>query len=248
MTSLRIDLNGDVGEGAAGDAELIPLLTSVNIACGGHAGGASSMTEAVERALAAGANIGAHPSYPDRDHFGRVEMVASPAEVRAWMQDQVGQLCAVVAAKGARLRHVKPHGALYNAAAKNIELAAAIATAVAEMDPSLVLVALAGSELERAGVSAGLRVAREGFLDRAYLRDGTLAPRDQPGAVIDDAAKALAQAIQLIRGEEIAALNGGVVRVHIDTLCVHSDSPGAVELARSARQVFAREGITIAPF
>lgn len=245
MNRRSIDLNGDVGEGVAQEEALIPLLTSVNIACGGHAGDEASMTQAVQRALAASAALGAHPSFPDREQFGRRERNASAAEVKAWLTEQILALRTIVEKAQVRLFHVKPHGALYNQAARDRALADAIAETVATLDPSLVLVALAGSELEAAGRSVGLHVVAEGFVDRAYLPDGRLAPRGQPGALIENEVQAIDQALRLARGEPITALGGGNVCPRVDTLCIHGDGPNAVVFASRLRERLASEGIAV---
>lgn len=243
--SHAIDLNGDVGEGLSQDEALIPFLTSVNIACGGHAGDQRSMTEAVERGLRAGAAIGAHPSYPDREHFGRRQIDATPDQVEGWLMEQIGQLRGIAARLGTALHHVKPHGALYNAAAREKHLAEVIAQVVVKIDPSLLLVALAGSELEAAGHHCGLRVVPEGFVDRAYLLNGQLAPREIPGALIEDEEIAIAQALRLARGEPIAALDGHMLCLKVDTLCIHGDGPNAVVFAQRLRERLKSEGITV---
>lgn len=245
MKRTAIDLNGDVGEGSMQEEALIPLLSSVNIACGGHAGDERSMGEAVQRAMRAGTALGAHPSFPDREHFGRREMDATPGEVQRWMREQIVALRTVTQVFGARLHHVKPHGALYNGAVRDRSLADAIAEAVATLDPTLRLVALAGSELAAAGRRYGLRVVAEGFVDRAYLSDGGLAPRANPGAVIDDEEAAIKQGLRLARGEPISALGGGTVCPRVDTLCLHGDGPKAVVFAKNLRERLEGEGIAV---
>ena len=245
MRQNAVDLNGDVGEGVAQEEALIPFLTSVNIACGGHAGDERSMTEAVRRGLNAGAAIGAHPSYPDREQFGRREMAATPSLVQGWLEEQIGQLRSVAERAGVRLRHVKPHGALYNAAARDRLLAEAIVEAVAGIDKALLLVALAGGELAAAGWRGGLRVAAEGFVDRAYLTDGRLAMRGTPGALIENEETAIEQALRLARGESISTLDGGLVCPRVDTLCIHGDGPNAVVFARRLRVRLKEEGIEV---
>jgi len=247
MKRSGIDLNGDVGEGGLQEEGLTPFLTSVNIACGGHAGDETSMLRAVRSAGRVGAAIGAHPSFPDRDHFGRREMDASSTQVKHWLTEQILVLRSIVERSGARLRHVKPHGALYNQAARDRALAEVVAETVAGIDSTLLLVALAGSELEVAGRRAGLRVIAEGFVDRAYLGDGRLAPRSQPGAVMEDEGLAIEQALRLARGQPIAALSGGTVCPQVETLCIHGDGPNAVVFARRLRERLASEGIAVRP-
>lgn len=245
MTVRTIDLNGDVGEGMAQDEMLIPLLSSVNIACGGHAGDERSMKEAVQRGLSAGAAIGAHPSFPDRDRFGRLEVEASPDQVKDWLTEQISRLAEIAGRAGTRLHHVKAHGALYNVAARDKLVATAIAEAVVSLDPSLLLLALAGSELAAAGHHCGLRVAAEGFVDRGYLLNGHLAPRGLPGALIENEETAITQAVRLARGEPIAAVDGGMICPSVDTLCIHGDGPSAVRFAQRLRKRFVSEGIEV---
>lgn len=247
MTRGCIDLNGDVGEGSLNEAALIPLLTSASIACGGHAGDERSMTEAVLRAFQAGVAVGAHPSFPDRENFGRRELPVTGSEVRGWITGQVEALRIVIDRLkiGVGLRHVKLHGALYNLAARQRALAEDVVETVQAIDPSLILFALAGSELEVVARKSGLRVAAEGFIDRAYLSDGRLATREKPGAVIDDEEIAIRQALRLARGEPIEALDGGPVCPRVDTLCLHGDGPYAVVFATKLRECLTTEGIAV---
>jgi UPF0271 protein len=240
---VRIDLNADVGEGCGDDAALLALVTSANVACGFHAGDPASMARTVSAAAKAGVAVGAHPSFPDREGFGRRPMQRSPAEVEADVLDQVRALHAICRAHGARLAHVKPHGALYNQAAVDAELAAAIARAVRAVDPRLALVGLASSRsLRQAAAAFGLRYAAEAFADRAYAADGTRA-----GALIESAAAAAAQAVRIATRGEVAAVDGALVRLEADTLCLHGDTPGAVDLARAVRAALLGAGVAIAP-
>lgn len=243
----RVDLNGDVGEGIGQDAELIPQLTSANIACGGHAGDAATMRQTVALARAHGVAVGAHPSFPDRDGFGRRALPLPPHEVEASVSAQIGELAAIAASQQVPLRHVKPHGALYNMAARDARLADAIARAVAAVDPTLVLVGLAGSALVEAGARAGLQTANEGFADRAYTPAGTLVPRDEPGAVIHDPALVAARAVAMVRERAVTAIDGSRVALTVDTICVHGDTPGAAALARALREALVRAGVEMAP-
>lgn len=245
MTRPSIDLNGDVGEGSAEEEALIPFLTSVNIACGGHTGDEASMAEAVRRGLAAGAALGAHPSFLDREQFGRREMTVSADQVKGWLTEQILALRAIATRAQGTLRHVKPHGALYNTAARDRALADAVAETVAGIDPSLLLVALADSELDAAGRRAGLRVAAEGFVDRAYVASGRLAPRSLPGSLIEDEARAIKQGLRLAHGEPIRVLGGGTIWPRVDTLCIHGDGPKAVVFARRLRECLEGEGIVV---
>jgi 5-oxoprolinase (ATP-hydrolysing) subunit A len=237
-TAHAIDLNCDVGEltgpeGRSADVDLIGLVSSVNIACGGHAGDESTMKATIRAAMATGAVIGAHPSYADREGFGRRPRAQDAASAARALRTQIDALRAIATSLGAEVAHVKPHGALYNDAAADPDLAAALAGAVREMDRSLVLVGLAGSELLRAGRAAGLRVAAEGFCDRAYEPNGSLRSRALPGAVFSDASLAARQGVML-------ALRGDIA-----TLCIHGDEPTAVAVARAVRAALVRSRISI---
>jgi UPF0271 protein len=245
----QIDLNCDLGEsfGAwtmGADAAVMPHISSANIACGFHAGDPDTMRRTVELALRAKVAIGAHVSLPDLAGFGRREMRVTANEVHAMTLYQIGALAAFVQAAGARLCHVKPHGALYNMAARDAVLADAIAQAASGFDPSLRLVGLAGSELPRAGARIGLAVAHEAFADRRYRDDGSLTPRSEAGAVIDDIDASIAQALAIARGEPVTTRSGGSLELRADTLCVHGDRADAGEFAR--RQHHALLGADIA--
>jgi UPF0271 protein len=234
---VALDLNADVGEGQGDDAALLALVTSANVACGFHAGDARTMRETVRVAAELGVAVGAHPSYPDRAGFGREPRTLPPADVRADVLYQVGALQALCRAAGVALVHVKPHGALYNQAAQDEALAAAIASAAAAVSRDLVLVGLAGSRAMRAAAQAhGLHFAAEGFADRRYRADGTLLPRSEPGAVLTDPAAVAEQALALAQ------------RGDVDTLCLHGDTPGALEHARAVRAALAAAGIAVRPF
>ena len=245
--TLRVDLNADVGEGMGDDAALLDIVTSANIACGLHAGDARTMADTVDLCLARGVAIGAHPSFDDREGFGRRDMTISPEAARALVLRQIETLAAITGAAGARLKHVKPHGALYNMAARDPNLAKAIAAAVREFDASLLLVGLAGSALVSAGESAGLRVASEAFADRAYRNDGTLVPRSQPGAVIEDAALAVARALDMITTSTVRSIDGETVALRAETICVHGDTPGAAAMAGVLRAALQRAGVMVSP-
>jgi UPF0271 protein len=245
-----IDLNSDVGEsfGAyqiGADADVMRSITSANVACGFHAGDPSVMRETVRLAQAAGVAVGAHPGFADLAGFGRRELRASPREVEDFVLYQIGALAGVAAAQGVSLSHVKAHGALYNMAARDRSLADAIARAVAAFDRSLILFGLPNSELVRAGDAAGLRVAAEGFADRAYMPDGSLASRTSKGSVIHDAAEVLERALRMVRDGEVTAVDGSRLSFKVDTLCVHGDTPGAGELTRQLRQGLERSGVTV---
>lgn len=245
MMMRRVDLNADVGEGMAGDAELLGIVTSANIACGLHAGDAVTMARTVDRCVAHGVGIGAHPSFDDREGFGRREMDIAPDEVRALVRRQIETLAAIARQAGARLSHVKPHGALYNQAARDPRLARAIADAVCDCDRSLLLVGLAGSALVSEGEAAGLRVANEVFADRAYGADGSLVPRSQPGAIIEDASVAVKRALRMVRTGTVLSIDGTDVPIRAETICVHGDTPGAAALARELRDALIAAGTTV---
>jgi 5-oxoprolinase (ATP-hydrolysing) subunit A len=242
---MAIDLNADVGEEQGDDAALLPLVTSCNIACGAHAGDLRTMRRTVELAHRHGVAIGAHPGYADRANFGRVVVPLGAAEIAELVEEQIDTLARVATGFGTTLRHVKPHGALYNLAARDEAVADAIAGAVAAFDRRLVLFGLAHSALTAAGQRAGLAVAHEAFVDRAYEADGSLRARTLPGAVFDDEALALRQAVALARGEPISAFDGSRLAIRADTLCIHGDTPHALEFARSLRTALAGAGITV---
>ena len=242
---VKIDLNADLGEGSRADAELMTLVTSVNIACGFHAGDAQTMLESVRNAIKNGVAIGAHPSFPDRENFGRTAMDLPLETVYAQVLYQIGALEAMVRAENGVLRHVKPHGMLYNQAAKDPALAEAIARAVRDCNPQLILVGLAGSELIRAGQRLGLTTRQEVFADRGYQPDGSLVPRTQAGALITDEGKALAQTLEMVRAGRVIAVDGTPANVQADTVCLHGDGEHALQFARRLRAAFSEEGILV---
>lgn len=242
---MHVDLNADLGEGAPDDADLLTLVTSANIACGGHAGDARLMQATVRAALAHGVAIGAHPSYVDREHFGRREMQLDPDQVRAEVLCQVGALDALVRAAGGRLHHVKPHGALYNQAARDPALADAIAGAVRDIDPGLAIYGLAGGELLRAAERAGLRAVAEVFADRGYRADGSLVPRSQPGALIDDTDEAVARTLRMVQEGVVQAVSGETVPLRAQTVCLHGDGPHALAFARALHAALRDAGVAL---
>lgn len=243
-----IDLNADVGEGAAAEVELLQFVSSASVACGGHAGDARSMRETVARAVERGITIGAHHGYPDKRNFGRVEIGAKPTEIERWTVDQIRELQTVSAAAGGRVLYVKPHGALYNRALRDRDAAAAIIAAILAVDADLVVLAAANSAILREAAAAGVRSAREAFLDRGYTPDGNLVPRHEEGALVEDAAVAGARAVALARHEPIEAVDGSMLILEAESLCVHGDSPHAASIARRAREQLEAAGILIAPF
>ena len=237
----NIDINSDLGEsfGAytmGNDAEVLRYITSANIACGFHASDPLTMQKAVRLAKEAGVKIGAHPGYPDLVGFGRRELKVSPAELKAMVIYQVGALQAVCKAEGTKLHHVKPHGAMYNMAAKDEKLADAIAEAVAAVDGSLTLVGLSGSCMKDAAEKHGLTFAAEVFADRAYEDDGSLVSRTKPGAMIEDEDLAIQRMLHLLETGTIESSNGKEIRLEADTICVHGDSPKAVLFAKKLRE------------
>jgi UPF0271 protein len=234
-----IELNADIGEGCD-DVRLMPFVDRVSIACGGHAGDAASMRAALALAQAHGVAAGAHPGYPDRVHFGRRALAAPAATVAAWVGEQLAALADEAARLGVVLAHVKPHGALYHAAAEDPKIADAIAGAVARFDARLALVGPAGSCLLAAARAAGLAALAEAFADRRYGADGRLVSRETPGAVIDRPADAVRQAACIARGEAIETVDGGRLRVVADTICVHGDNAHALRLVRAVRAALGR--------
>ena len=249
---MRIDLNADVGEsfGAwrmGADEELIPLVSSVNVACGFHAGDPLVIERTVALAARSGAAIGAHPGYPDLAGFGRREFDMAPDELEAAVLYQVAAVAGFVRAAGSELSHVKPHGALYNRAARDALVAGAVARAVRRFSAELVLVGLAGSQLLDAGRAEGLSVAGEAFADRAYESDGSLRSRRLPGAVLADPDAAAGQALRIVREGRVSSFHGTEVEVRAETLCIHGDTPDAVAYARAVRRCLEEAGVRIAP-
>ena len=228
------------------DAALLDHVTSANIACGFHAGDPGAMHRTVELALKKGVAVGAHPSLPDLQGFGRRRMNVSAVEAYDMVLYQIGALAGFATACGGKLAHVKPHGALYNMAAKDAGLAQAIARAVKDFDSRLVLFGLAGSELVRAGEQAGLRTANEVFADRTYQADGSLTPRTQPDAIIHNADTAVAQVRRMVKDGKVKSIDGPDVVVRADTLCIHGDEPNAVEFARKIRNALDADGVRVA--
>lgn len=245
---LRIDLNCDLGEGAGQDTELMPLITSANIACGAHAGDVTTMRDTIMLALQHGVAIGAHPGFADRENFGRRELALSPAEVRALVLEQTQLLQDLATRCGATVTHVKPHGALYNLAAREAPIAEAVASGVRSCGVDLVLFALAGSASVAAGRAAGLRVAEEVFADRTYQADGSLTPRSRADALIADENTAVEQALRMARDGRVRATDGTEVAIRADTLCLHGDGVHAVEFAQRIRAGFAQAGVEVRRF
>ncbi len=247
----HIDLNSDLGESFGAwtmgqDAGLMASITSANVACGFHAGDPGVMRRTIALARQHGVAVGAHPGFPDLVGFGRRELQATADEVEDFVLYQVAALAGMAAAAGVKLQHVKAHGALYNMAARNRDLAAAIARGTAAVDPGLVLLGLPGSELLREGVKAGLKVAAEVFADRAYEPDGSLASRRKERSVLHDPDEVVARAIRMARSGEVVALDGTTLHLDAHTICVHGDTPGAAVLAQRIRGGLETAGITVA--
>lgn len=242
---MKIDLNADLGEGCGNDSALMPLITSANIACGFHAGDAQTMRESVRLTLAHGVAIGAHPSFPDRENFGRTAMPLPPDTVYAQTLYQIGELAAIVHAEGGAMTHVKPHGMLYNQAAKQPPLADAIARAVQSLNPGLILVGLAGSEMIRAGERYGLATREEVFADRGYLADGSLVPRSEPGALIDDDDEAVSRTLEMVLNGRVQSRDGVWATVNAQTVCLHGDGAHALAFARRLREAFLARNIDV---
>jgi UPF0271 protein len=247
---MRIDINSDVGESFGAytighDAGLMRSITSANVAAGFHAGDPSVLRQTIRTARAHGVAVGAHPGFPDLIGFGRRELKVTPGEAEDFVLYQVAAVAGVAAAEGVGLQHVKPHGALFNMAVHDAALASAIARAVAAFDKRLILFGLPGSEILRAGRAAGLRVAAEVFADRAYEPDGTLASRKKPGTVIHDPDLVVARAVRMVTQNSVVAIDGSVVALEADTMCVHGDTPGSDDLAARIRAGLEKAGVTV---
>lgn len=246
----KIDLNCDVGESFGAfpkgeDGKILPFVTSANIACGFHGGDPSVMEHTVGLALRYGVKIGAHPGLPDLQGFGRRNMDISPREAYQMVVYQIGALQAFVTAQGGSMHHVKPHGALYNMAARRADLAQAIAEAAFKVNPSLTLYGLAGSQLTKAGQQVGLKVANEVFADRTYQFDGSLTPRSHPKALIHDASQAITQVMQMVKKGEVTAVTGEQLSIQAETLCLHGDNIHALAFARTIREKLEETGIQV---
>jgi UPF0271 protein len=242
---LSVDLNADLGEGSGHDDELFQLISSANIATGFHAGDSDTMRAAISGAKQHGVAVGAHPSFFDRENFGRKELQIADQEVFDAVAYQLGIFQAIASALDVQPNHVKPHGALYNMAVRDEKLADAIARAIASVDPKLILFAPDNSELARAGEAHGLQIAREIFADRNYLNDGWLVPRTRPDALLQDPREAAERVIRMLREGKVRSVEGRDVDVRGETICVHSDTPGAVGFARELRTQLEREGVRI---
>jgi len=248
MNGHSLDLNADLGEGEGTDHALLDVVTSCNVACGGHAGDRRSMQETVLAAAERDVAVGAHPSYPDREGFGRRSAFLPAHALREPLERQIEALVEVAGAAGVGVRHVKPHGALYNDAARDREVADAVCAPLASMDLDLLLVGPPASSLEDAAAAFGIGFVREGFVDRAYASQGRLVPRTQPGAVLTGRDVVIAQALSIARESRVRDNDGNDIALEVDTLCIHGDTPGAVALARAVRDALLAAGVCLRAF
>jgi len=247
---MYIDINCDLGEmdpaaGPGADEAIMPFISSVNIACGFHAGDPLTIENTIRSAIRHGVSIGAHPGYPDREGFGRRPVKMSPEELRAMILYQAGAVKTMAEAAGARMRHVKPHGALYNTAATDYELSLVIARTVKELDPSLILVGQSGSQMIRAARAIGLACTSEVFADRAYNDDGTLVARTVEGAVLHDTGMMIRRVIRMIREKVVISVTGRTIPIEAETVCIHGDNETAAEFVRRLSEALKSEGISI---
>ncbi len=248
----QVDLNSDLGESYGRytlgmDERIIPMISSANVACGYHASDPVVMTKTVEIVKQSGGQIGAHPGFPDLMGFGRRNMVLSFEEAKAYTLYQISALAGICKTKGLRLQHVKPHGALYNMAAKDYQLALAVCEAVAEFDPTIIVLGLSGSEMLRAAKDCGLSCAMEVFADRGYEEDGSLVNRSKPGALIKDEDEAIKRVIGMIRDGKVTAVTGKEIPIQADSVCVHGDGEKALLFVERIRSALMQEGIKICP-
>ncbi len=247
---LSIDLNCDLGEGMSNDAELMPFISSANIACGGHAGNADTMQQTVELALKYKIAIGAHPSYPDKENFGRkdlIDLLLRPEDLTDIISEQVNQIKTICSRFGTHLQHIKPHGALYNRAAKDKQISSLICKAILQIDPNLILYGLSGSEMKKAADAFNIKFVSEVFADRSYQEDGSLTARSHPHALIESEDQALAQVIQMIKTGTVQTLNGKAISIRAETICLHGDGKKAVAFARIIHENLKKENIIIRP-
>ena len=247
---IRVDLNSDLGESFGNytiglDESVIQSVSSANIACGWHGGDALVMQKTLHMAKEHGVGIGAHPGYPDLVGFGRRNMAVTPNEIKAYVQYQLGALLAFTISIGEKVQHVKPHGAMYNMAAKDYGLAKAIAEGIYEVDKNIILLGLANSEMIKAGADVGLRVASEVFADRAYNADGTLVSRNVPGSVLHDTNLAIKRVVRMVKEGKVTAISGEDISINAQSICVHGDNPEAVTFVKEIRQKLEEEGVTL---
>lgn len=247
---LTIDFNCDMGEGMSSDEDILPFVSSVNIACGFHAGDMDTMRRTVGLALKYDVAIGAHPSYPDKENFGRTDcwgVSVDPGNLAGIITDQLGLLQKICEQSGARIHHVKPHGALYNRAARDRVVSNIIGQAILAFDPMLILYGLSGSEMKYAADRCGLHFINEVFADRTYQEDGSLTPRTLPGALIDNPAAAAAQVLTMIEEGIVVSLSGKKIRLTAETLCIHGDSKEAARFALMIHSMLTKRGVFVRP-
>ena len=247
-----VDLNSDLGESfgrytIGNDDKIIPLISSANVACGYHAADPVVMGKTIAMAKEAGIRVGAHPGFPDLMGFGRRNMNVTPAEAKAYVLYQLGALDAFCRVNGVKMQHVKPHGALYNMAAKDYTLSTAICEAIKEFDSNLIVLALSGGQLAKAAQDMGLRTAMEVFADRGYEEDGTLVDRHKEGAMITDENEAIARVIRMVKEKKVTAVTGKDIPIQADSICVHGDGAKALAFVEKIREAFEKEGIQISP-
>lgn len=248
----RVDLNSDLGESFGRytlgmDDKIIPLITSANVACGYHASDPVVMEKTISQAKTAGIKVGAHPGFPDLMGFGRRNMNITLQEAKAYVLYQLGALYGFCRAQGMELQHIKPHGALYNMAAKDYDLSKAICQAVKEFDPHLIVLALSGGQLAKAAADMGLTTAMEVFADRGYEEDGTLVDRRKEGAMITDEDEAICRVIRMVKEGKVTAVTGKDIPIQADSICVHGDGIKALAFVEKIRRAFVKEGIEICP-
>lgn len=241
----KIDLNSDLGEGALFDEQIIPLISSANIACGFHAGNSEMMDKTVAICKSSNVAAGAHPGYPDRDNFGRTNMDVIPKQVYDFTLYQLGAMAAIAKSQGVSLQHVKPHGAMYNMAAKNKELADAIVDAIIDFDKDLILLALSGSKMIESAKEKGLKYASEVFADRAYESDGTLRARSLEGSMIADENEAIARVIRMVKEGKVKAYTGEDISIEAHSVCVHGDGEKALDFVKELNKAFEENDIKI---
>jgi UPF0271 protein len=240
-----IDINCDLGEGVGNDELIMPYISSANIACGYHAGDETTMRQTVELCKKYNVAIGAHPSYPDRENFGRTDMLLHPGEIYEMIIKQINSLEKIAAENDVAVHHVKPHGALYNMTARDKMLAPFVALAILDTNNKYILYGLSGSQLVKEGKNHGLKTASEAFADRTYKDDGTLSPRNKPGALIEDTGQAVAQVLQIVKEGTVTSVTGKKIPIVAETICIHGDGEHAVEFAKAIRDALVKEGIII---
>lgn len=240
-----IDINCDLGEGVGNDEEIMPYISSANIACGYHAGNENTMIQTVELCKKYNVAVGAHPSYPDRENFGRTDMLLHPGEIYEMIVKQINLLEKIAAENDIPVHHVKPHGALYNMAARDKMLAPFVALAIMDTNKSYILYGLSGSHLVKEGKSHGLKTASEVFADRTYKDDGSLSPRNKPGALIENTDAAVAQVLQMLNQGTVTSVTGKKVPITAETICIHGDGEHAVEFAKAIYDALKKEGVQI---